>query len=138
MAFAFSPDESRIAYVRRQDQPRRLIIRNLSNGTEKSIGIDLPVEDEETYTQAGWIDWSPDGNELIYHTEVQEMIQAVHVDIPTMKQKVLFEFLDGKYWFDGWTLNGGLRFIQYPKYEVVEINVQTGEMTSVGTVTPTP
>jgi hypothetical protein len=146
MAFAFSLDGSFIAYVRQQDQPRRLFIRNLSTGAEKNVVIDLPAENEGTHTQAGWIDWSPDGHEILYYTfllsptERNEIYQAVHLDISTMKQRVLLEFFEGDYVFAGWTPNGSVRFLRYsyPKNEVVEINVKTGKMTTIGTVTPTP
>jgi len=136
MAFAFSPEEGSIAYTRMQDEPRRLIIRSLADGKELSSPIEM---DTENFTQAGWISWSPRGDKILFHTENQEVIQAILLDVSSMKQTVLFEYPS---WeeviaFNGWSENG-VDFLRIPGDEVIRIDLTTGISTTIGTATPEP
>ena len=134
MAFAFSPGEQYVAYTRDQDQPRRLIVRNLTNDSESMAKIDLK---SDNYTQAGWISSSPNGDKILFHTENQERIQAILLDVDSMKQQLLLEFWGEEYWFSGWSENG-VMYLHSPDNEVINIDVTTGITTTIGTATPVP
>ena len=135
-AFRFSPNERYLAYTRADDNPRILFIRDMRTGTERSV-IAHPVS--ENYIQAGWIVWSPDGKEIVYHTYENEWIQVFHVNVETLQVKMVFEYWVESYWFNGWSVDGeSLEFISYPSEEVVAINIDSGEQITIGTATPTP
>jgi hypothetical protein len=75
VAFAFSPDESEIAYTREQDDPGVIFIRNLSTGVEKRAGVIFP---SKNYIRVGDIHWSPSGHEIVFQTETEDyMVQTV-------------------------------------------------------------
>lgn len=136
MAFSFSSSGKWIAYTRNIDHPRRLIIRHLTRGTEKSIIIEQTSED---YLQAGWIEWSPSGEGILFYTYENRNFQAIYFDIESMEQTILLNPLWGDYWFHSWTPDNNLRFISSGQAQtIIEINVSTGERTTIGTVTPTP
>jgi hypothetical protein len=137
-AFSFSPNERYLAYTRADDSPRVLIIRDMKNGTERSI-IAHPVS--ENYIRAGWIRWSSDGREIVYHTIENEWIQVFHVDVDTMHVKMVFEYWVESYWFHGWAENGNLEFIQYTddwNFDIYEVNLGMSELILIGTPTPSP
>lgn len=133
-AFAFSPDESSIAYAQYQDIPPKLVIRNLSTKGEKHINIDLT---SENLIQVGWISWSPSGDKVIYHVENNEQVWAYYLDVETMEQKELLQFWLEEYWFDGWTADEKPRYLDIDQ-NVVIIDVETNEITVIGTATPKP
>lgn len=135
VAFQFSRNERYLAYTRANDSPRKLFVRDMQTGTERSV---TAHPDSENYVQAGWIVWSADSKEIVYQTWEDEWIQVYHVDIATMQTKMVFEYWVESYWFNGWSADGvSLEFMSYEE-EIVAIQIDSGEQIMVGTVTPTP
>ena len=135
MAFAFSPSESHIAYARNTDEPRLIIIRDLRNGEEATITVNTPVGSR---TQVGWIEWSPDGDQLIYYIEIEERFFVVYLDIKTEVQRKVFDFWAEEYGFDRWIDNRQIRLISYSDRQLIDIDVLTTEQVMAGTATATP
>ncbi|NUM44363.1 MAG: hypothetical protein HUU38_06610 [Anaerolineales bacterium] len=134
-AFQFSPNERYLAYTQADDSPRMLFIRDVQTGTERSV---IAHVDSGNYVQAGWITWSDDSGEIVYHTWEDEWIQVYHVDIATMQTKMVFEYWVESYWFHGWSADGkSLEFISYEE-EIIAINIDSGEQITIGTAIPTP
>jgi hypothetical protein len=134
VAFAFSPDESEIAFTRELDNPSVIFIRNLSTGTEKTADVIFPAKN---YIRVGDIHWSPSGDEIAYQTETKEyMVQTIYLNLVTMKQKVIREYKLFDLWFKGWSPDGEMEFFE--KGNVVHVDTQTDETTIIGTSTPTP
>ena len=134
-AFRFSPDERYLAYTRADDSPRRLFIRDMKNGTERSV-VAHPAS--ENFVQVGWIDWSADGQNIVYHSMEDEWVQVFDLNVATMQTKMVFEYWVESYWFNGWSEDGSsLEFISYEQ-EIIAINIDSGEQITVGTATPTP
>jgi Tol biopolymer transport system component len=123
VAFAFSPDETQLAYTREQDKPSKLFFRNLSTGTEKTVNVIFP---EKNYTRVGDIHWSPSAKEIAFQTETSDyMAQTIYLDLSTMKQKVIREYMVDTAYFQGWSEDGNLEFI-------VELPRFSGHMAACG------
>ena len=135
MAFAFSPTESHIAYARNADEPRLIIIRDLRNGKESAATVNTPVGSR---TQVGWIEWSPDERQLIYHIETGEHFFVIYLDVETAIQRKVFDFWSEEYGFDRWINEEQIRFVSYLDKQLIDINVLTAEQVIAGTPTATP
>jgi hypothetical protein len=139
LAFAISPDGNDLAYIRQQGRPDRIIIRDLSTGKERTATI--PASSSDIF-QAGWIAWSPDGMGVLFQTwgndNINDKMQAIYLNVDTMKLKILLDFWSDTNLFDGWSDAGSPRFLTYPNMEVVTINIDPGAITIIGTQTPTP
>ena len=146
ISFAFSPDDANIAYARYEDTPRKLMIRNLSTNSDKNINIDRSSLDDDLdipsddLIQIGRIYWSPSGKHVLYHVGYGEHIWAYYLDTKTMTQKEILKFwLGDDYWLDGWTTDEQPRYRQLRQNsEVFVIDVNTGEVTMIGTATSIP
>lgn len=134
MAFAFSPDEKNIAYASAQDTQRKLVIRDLSTKSEKSISIDITSKEP---IQIGWISWSPNSENVLFHVETSGQVFAFYLNTKTMKQKEILTFALEEYWFDSWTQDQKPRYIDYYK-NISVVDIDAGEVSTIGTVTPTP
>lgn len=135
IAFAFSHDETQIAYTRSQDNPSVLFIKNLSTGKEKGVSV---LNTSQNYSIVGDIHWSPLGNEIAFQTETEDLVvQTIYIDLLTMKQKVVKEYRTFELWFQGWSNNGMLEFLDVTKGQVViNINPKNSEIIIIGTPTP--
>jgi len=89
--FAISPDGVQIAYLSCQDESCIVHIQNLSTGSERTTsGISYSSND---YLAIGGIEWSPNGNGLVFHTQDQDyMLQTIYVNLSTMKYKVVKKY----------------------------------------------
>lgn len=134
VAFAISPDGVNIAYARSEDNPRKLIIRNLSTKSEKYINIDV---ESKSPVQLGWISWSPRGENVLYHVESEEEVWAYYLDVKTLQQKEILRFWLEEYWFDGWAQGEKPRYVDLHK-NVVIIDAESHVLTVIGTATPMP
>jgi Tol biopolymer transport system component len=135
MAFEISPDGKQIAYTLQSEKPRKLNIRDLTTGKEQVISI-YGVGKYDN--QVGWIEWSPDGNEIVFHSELDEYIRVYHLDLRTGFLRYINYFLEGECYLIDWIPSVSLRFICQPNNKVIDIDIYTGERTEIGTVTPTP
>lgn len=138
VAFAFSPDETQIAYTRQQDNPSIFYIQNLVTGAEKSTKV---ITSAHNYIRVGGIAWSPSGNKIAFQTESDDFVaQTIYLDLSTMKQKTVREYIVSTSYFDGWSDDNNLRFldIRGAKGYIVNLNVINGEVVEIGTPTPQP
>lgn len=137
VAFAFSPDETQIAYTREQDNPSILYIRNLSTGAEKTAKV---ISSSMDYVRVGDIHWSPSGKEIAFQTETDEfMAQTIVLNPANMEQKVIREYLVSTAYFQGWSDDGNLEFLDTEKgVRIVHINPKNNETIVIGTATPRP
>jgi hypothetical protein len=137
IAFAFSPDETQIAYTREQDDPAILSIHNVSTGTEITANVISP---EKNYIRVGDIHWSPSGQEIAYQTESEDyMAQTIYLDLSTMKQKVIREYMVDTSYFQGWSEDSNLEFMDIERgVYIVHVNPSNGETIVIGTRTPRP
>lgn len=140
MTFAISPDESQIAYVRKQDQPRIIYVRNLSTGAEKTAYIIIP---SENYVTLGNIEWSPNSKGLVFETQDDNLMsQTIYLNLSTMKQKIIKEYpvLDFSGWavLQGWVDNNTLEFAESGDngVQIIHIDVEKKETVVIGTATP--
>lgn len=134
IAFAFSPNDSQIAYGQSENTPSKLIIRNLSTKVEQYINIDIS---SERAIQVGWISWSPNGEGVLYHVETGEQAWAYYLDAKTLQQREILKFWMEEYWFDGWAQDNNPRYIDLHN-NIVVIDVKTNAITIIGTPTPEP
>lgn len=137
VAFAFSPDETQIAYTRAQDNPSIIFVRDLVTGIEKTAYVIFASKD---YEKVGDIRWSPSGNEIAFQTETADYVaQTIYLDLSTMKQKVIKEYKVERAFFQGWSDDGKLEFLEFEKgARVILINPKNFEIMVVGTPTPLP
>ena len=141
VAFAFSPDESQIAYTRRQDNPSIIYVRELSTGFEKAAYV---IFGAKNYVRVGDIRWSPTGTEIAFQTETDDyMVQTIFLNPVTMKQKVIREYEMFTLLFDGWTEDGKLQFSEISANgmridNVFQVDVANSATLVIGTPTPQP
>jgi len=141
VAFAFSADETQIAYTRAQDNPSIIFIRNLSTGAEKTANVIFP---SKNYIRVGNIHWSPSGKEIALQTETSDyMVQTIYLDLSTMKQKVIREYELFIIDFQGWTSDGKLEFREFKSYwdtssQIVHVDPRNNMSVVIGTPTPRP
>jgi len=135
-SFSISPDSSRVAYVRSDDDIEWLVVRDMGDGTELEWSLaDQPV-------QAGKITWSPDASELVllvtrgFSTE-EALTDLVLVNLlsPTEKRVLqedprLFHRIQ---WIDEHTL-----YMEDLTVTGWRLDLQTGEMVLTPTPIPTP
>jgi hypothetical protein len=150
MSFAISPDGSQIAYTRAQDTPGVFFIRNLALGTDTQV-IVKPAQ-KYKYQRIGEIHWSPSGKALIFHTQGQVAknvwpeVQVIYLNVLTQEQKVVIRYGIGNTWFENWETRRfeswadvrTLRFYGRYNEPVILFDVFTGEVTTLGTPTPSP
>jgi len=112
-AFAISPDTTQIAYTRAQDNPSIIFVRDLLTGAEKTAYVQ---SSSKNYIRVGDIYWSPNGKELVFHTETENdepMVQTIYLNVTNMRQKVIKEYEAFSYtWFSGWSDDGVLLFVE--------------------------
>ena len=126
--FAFSEGMSRIAYT----SETRVGIKNLVSGIDKSTEI-LP----HTFSQSGLIHLSPSGEKVIFHTFDGDLGRTLYLDAISMEQEtILQDYLIQEVEFDGWTEEENSRFKKGGKIFVIDLD--TLELTVVGTATPQP
>lgn len=119
MVFSFSENQELLAYVRSQDEPRRIIIRDVKSGTERSIPI-ITNPDKELQ-QVGWFIWSPyTKNELVFYTLRNEWLQTFYLDINTMSMRLIYEDWVEEFWFDSWMPDNKLRSYLIPIFSTVQ------------------
>ena len=139
VSFSFSTDGTQIAYTRAQDNPSIIFIRDLLTGSEKQTDVIFP---EKGYIRVGDLHWSPSSKEIAFQTEAENYIaQTVLLDLSTMQQKIIREYKVNTSYFQGWTSNGYLAFIEYPgndNYYIVYVNPQNSDITIIGTPTFQP
>ena len=139
VAFAFSPNETQIAYTRAQDNPSVFYIRNLVTGVEKTTNV--IVNTSMNYIRVGSIVWSPSGDKIAFQTESDDYVaQTIFLDPSTMKQQVVREYIVETSYFDGWSDDENLVFLDIKggKAYIVHLNLKNGEMIEIGTPTPQP
>lgn len=138
VAFAFSHDETQFAYTRAQDNPSIIFIRNLITGAEKTANV---IFSTKNYSRVGNIVWSPSDGEIAFQTETDDYIaQTIYLNLSTMKQKVVREYLVATSYFDGFSDDGNLVFLDITNgngYKV-HVNPKNGEITIIGTPTSQP
>lgn len=138
VAFAFSPDETQIAYTRQQDNPSIFYIQNLVTGVEKSTNV---ITSQHNYIRVGGIAWSPSGDKIAFQTESDDFVaQTIFLDLSTMKQKIVREYMVSTLYFDGWSDDNNLRYldIRGAKGYILNLNIINGEVVEIGTPTPQP
>lgn len=142
MSFEISPDSSQIAYIRSQDQPRIIYIRNLSTDVEKKADV---IFASKNYVAMGNIQWSPNSAGLFFETEDDhKMLQAVYLDLSTMEQKVIKEYptYDSSGWtsfFERWVDDETLVFTEFGNngfQQTIHVNVRNNQIIVIGTPTP--
>jgi len=138
VAFAFSPDETQIAYTRQQDDPSIFYIRNLATGVEKTANV---IATSHNYIRVGGIHWSPSGNKIAFQTESDDYVaQTIYLDPSNMKQKIVREYMVASSYFDGWSDEDNLGFLDIKGgwAYIVHLNLKNGELVEIGTPTPQP
>lgn len=139
MSFELSPDTSQIAYIRSQDQPRIIYIRNLSTDVEKKADV---IFASKNYVGIGNIQWSPNSTGLLFETEDNHrMLQAIYLDLSTMEQKVIKEYptyaSSGWTWFfEGWVDDETVVFTESGTngfQQTIRVNVRNNQIIVIGT-----
>jgi len=138
VAFAFSPDGTQIAFTRAQENPSIFYIRNLATGVQKTANV---IATSTNYIRVGSIVWSPSGEKIAFQTESDDYVaQTIYLDPSDMKQKVVHEYAVDSSFFDGWSDEENLVFldIRNGKGYIMHLNPRTGGRIEVGTSTPRP
>jgi len=135
VAFAFSSDEMQLAYTREQDTPSVIFIRNLTTGVEKKVNVILG---SKNYERVGDIHWSSSGTEIAFQAQTSDYIaQTIYLDLSTMRQKIIRTYEVDTSYFQGWTDDGSLEFIDFENgVYIVHVNPKNEEMIIIGTPTP--
>ncbi len=142
MSFAISPDSTQVAYIRNQDQPRIIYIRNLSTGLEKEAEV---IFASKNYVAIGNIQWSPNSAGLFFETQDHnEMLQTIYLNLSTMEQKVIKEYpasdsLGGTSFIEGWLDDDTLVFTEFGSNgsrQTIHVNVRNNQTIVIGTPTP--
>jgi hypothetical protein len=134
VSFAFSEDETQLAYTRDQDRPRVFYVRDVASGTEKKVQVG---DASSRYLLIGNIHWTADGKRLAFQTQTADyMVQTIYLDVARMNQKVIQEYKLEDIWFEGWTPEGNLRFFENGK--IVAVDPKSGRTLAIGTPTPNP
>jgi Tol biopolymer transport system component len=139
MAFAFSPDFLRLAYVLDEDDPRVLYIRTLATDELSNIRTTVPRHDAGQYTQAGSIRWSDSGNMMILFTSTaDERAAMILFDLAQTSSKPILEFQQDQYAIEDWSRDETLRLHDIFEGTIVTMDAATGRLTVLGTPTPSP
>jgi hypothetical protein len=136
ISFSFSPTGTKLAYILAVDNPRRIYIRDLATNQLSQASIGLPEILNERPTQAGWILWSPDEEDLALFTEAEEQMELLHIELPSLRRSSLIDFWYNEIQFQGWALDG--RLILYWPYEdaVSYLDLETQTFSDLMTATP--
>ena len=137
VAFAFSPNEMQIAYTRQQDKPSIIYIRDLETGKEKAVTVIFP---SKNYVRVGDIHWSPSGKEIAFQTEAEGYLaQIIYLNSSTTEQKLVHEYKVDMSYFQGWSDDGTLEFLDIENgNNIVHVNPRSNETIIIGTPTPHP
>lgn len=135
VSFAFSPDDTRIAYAPEHDTPYTIHILEFSTKSEKSVVVE---KGDEKYIRIGDIHWSPRGNVIFFQTEKEGYwVQAHFLDLSTMQLKKIAEYKLFTIWPVGWTSDEKVKF-EDEKGNVILIDPYTADDLPTSAVTPTP
>ena len=136
IAFAFSPNERKIAYARQDDEPKQVMVKDLQSGDETALPVERVVEGN---IQVGWLSWSPDSRYLLYYTENLEEFEVTAVDTRLWVQRKILRYFTDEIWFDRWISDEIVRYrTDLNTGELSDIVLSTGESEIVGTATPEP
>jgi Tol biopolymer transport system component len=136
ISFAFSPDETKIAYIRADDDPQSIIIRNLDTGYETKIDID-GISDQVAVI--GNILWAPDGKKVAFLADTENYVEyTFYLEVSNMMLRKVMIYEITSYFLDGWTENGMLKFMHGGGKSYIIVDPLTGEIVSVLQMTPTP
>jgi len=136
MAFAFSPNERKIAFARQDDEPKQVVVKDLQSGEETAIPVERIASG---YVQVGWFTWSPDSRHLLYYTENQEEIEVIAVDTRSWVQRKILHYFTEDIWFDSWVSDDVVRYLtDLNTGEMTDVDVSTGARIVAGTATPKP
>ncbi len=137
---SYSPDGEFLAYVRRFPMAPRLSIlsggnilcvKNLKTGKEREFRTSL--------YRFGWPRWSPDGGSvLVVSWDPNDQMSYVQIDVQTGMEKTVVECREGFSLFGGhsWSPDGktvyfGKRDQQANSWNIMSLNLETGEEKSV-------
>lgn len=101
--FSLSPDESKIAYTTYNGQQEVFVLRNVTNGDEKSV---VPIETAKRAQTAGVV-WSADGREIVLvfafdACALSKTSSIVHINRDTVSAKTLIEEDDRFFLIHDW------------------------------------
>ena len=98
------------------------------------------LSDSKNYVRVGDIYWSPSGQGIAFQTESDDyMVQTIYLNLTTMKQKVIREYELYTLFFQGWSDDGELEFLDYEHGDkIVHVNPENDETIIIGTSTPRP
>jgi len=87
-SFTLSPDGKQLVYVPPGPRPKKLVLRDVANGRERSSIL------PERYIAAGGILWSPDGKYLLVSVATggsweDVLYSVIRVDVTTLQQMLL-------------------------------------------------
>jgi dipeptidyl aminopeptidase/acylaminoacyl peptidase len=131
-SFSVSPDSSRVAYVRSDDDIEWLVVRDMGDGTELEWSLaDQPV-------QAGKITWSPDASELVLlvtqgFSNEEALTDLVLVNLGRLSQETVLHEDPRRFYRIQWTDEHTL-YLEDLTVTGWRLDLQTGEMV----LTPTP
>jgi WD40-like Beta Propeller Repeat len=135
-SFAISPDTRYLAYVREADDSSIIYVRDLSTGT---LRRDYIIGHSDHYVRAGDITWAPSGNGLAFQVEFPDyIVRTIFLNTTTMEQKLIKQYEMESMYFQGWSADGKLDFLEWPEQQVVLVDIETGETALLGTATPRP
>jgi WD40 repeat protein len=136
IAYAVSPNDKLLAYIRAEDEPRVLVVRDLVTGNERRATIEIETEE---YSQAGWISWSPDSSVLVFHTLGDAYVaEAIHVDLETMHLTAFAHFWPEGYHLEGWLDAETIRYYSAYDEAGIVIDVSVGALEAIVEITPFP
>jgi hypothetical protein len=133
ISFAFSPDETKIAYIRADDDPQSIVILTFATGYEKKASIE-GISGQVVVM--GNIRWAPDGHNLAFLVNTQDYLEYIFF-LDTFKmnpQKMILS----PYIYEGWTSNNLLRFLHGWEDSYIIVDPLNREIISVLQMTPTP
>jgi Tol biopolymer transport system component len=139
MAFRFSPDFSRLAYVLDEDDPRTLYIRTLASGEVTNFRTAVPRYDGDIYNQMGSIRWSDSGDRLIVFVGTADERSSMYLfDLLHSTSKRLLDSWLGRYQIEDWSVDETLRLHNVFEGRIETMNLETAQLTILGTPTPNP
>ncbi len=134
VSLGFSPDGTRLAYTREHDEPKMIHIRELRTGQEERVPV---IEPSTPYELVGDLHWAHGAQLLAYQTQDQDShVQTVVLDLATMQQRVVRQYMPFDAWLLGWLGNDQLEYEQ--EGGVARLALASGSITVHGTATPSP
>lgn len=128
--FSYSPQHSKLAYIFNDPDPKEIVVRDLSTGTERKAK--LTFGDSPDY-QAGWINWAKDGKSLIFVTQALYIeFKIYYLDLENMKPNLIYEDKEVD-WIDGvWVGENSLEILTFANVGIfIEIDMSLGEVVGV-------